>query len=84
MQNAINTIENYEIHDVLRTGSGCEWQRSKQQVGGTDESNVLLGVPVIIPEHADGLSESREIEDTAEVELNGCQSGTGVHRRGAG
>ena len=29
---------------------------------------------VIIPEHADGLSESREIEDTAEVELNGCRA----------
>ena len=40
----------------------------------TDESNVLLGVPTTIP----GPSEAKEVEDTAEVESKGCQSGPGV------
>ena len=61
-------------HGALRTGSVCEWQRGKLESGDTDESNVLLGVPITIP----GPSEAKETEDTAEVESKGCQSGTGV------
>ena len=56
----------------------CERQRSKELKWYTDESNVLLDVPVMIPEHADDLSELRETEDTAGIELNGCLSNTGV------
>ena len=43
-----------------------------------NKSNVLLNVSVMIPEHEDNQSKSREPEDTAEIELNGCLSGTGV------
>ena len=36
---------------------------------GTTKSNALLDVPVMIPEHADGLGKSRKIENTAKVKL---------------
>ena len=61
------------MHGALRTDSVCEWQRGKES-GDTDESNVLLSVPITIP----GPSEAKETEDTAEVESKGCQSGTVV------
>ena len=66
------------IHDALRTGSVCEWHRSKELKRYTNESNASLDVLVIIPEDADGLSKSRETEDTTGIELNGCLSNTGV------
>ena len=44
----------------------------------TDESNTLLDVPIVIPERAEGLSESKETKETAEVKSNGRQSGIGV------
>ena len=50
----------------------------KTQVGHR-RVNALLDVPIMIPGRADGLSESEETEGTAEIESNGCQSGTGGH-----
>ena len=47
-------------------------------LSGDRQSNVLLGVPIMIPERAGGSKNSKETEDTAEVESNGCQSGTGI------
>ena len=37
-----------------------------------------MDVPIMIPGRADGPSKSEETEDTAEIDSNGCQSGTGV------
>ena len=36
-------------------------------------SNAPFDVPIVMPEHADGSSESKETEDAAEVELDDCQ-----------
>ena len=49
----------------VKTFSGC-----------TVELNALLDVRIVMPEHADGSSESKDI---AEVELDGCQTGADVH-----
>ena len=57
------------MHDALRIGSVCEWQRGKES-GDTDELTYCCTIP--------GPSEAKETEDTAEVESKGCQSGTGV------
>ena len=38
-----------------------------------------LNVPIVMPEHSDGLSESEETKDTAEIELNSCQTSVDVH-----
>ena len=38
---------------------------------GAVESNASLDVLIVMPEHADGSSEPKETEDTAEVEFDG-------------
>ena len=45
-----------------------------------NESNApqQLDVLIIIPEHEDSSRKSKETKETAEVELDSCQSGTGI------
>ena len=58
--------------------SVCEQQRGKELKGGHRRANALLDVPIMIPERADSPNKSKGTGDTAEIEPNGYQSGTGV------
>ena len=71
-----------EAHGMQFEG---EWAASasdsvKSSSGGTAESNALLDVPIVMSEHTpDGSRESKDTEDTAEVELNSCWTGAQMH-----
>ena len=67
------------VKSSVNIESVCEQQRGKKTQVGHRRVNALLDVPIMIPGRADGLSESEETEGTAEIESNGCQSGTGGH-----
>ena len=43
------------------------------------ESNAPLDVQIVMPEHADGSSESKDTEDTTKFELDSYQTGADVH-----
>ena len=70
-----------EAHGVPLEGewAACASESVKSLSEGTVESNAPLNVRIMIPEHADGSSESRDTEDTAEVELDSCWTGADVH-----
>ena len=53
----------------------CKGQPKERTV----ESNASLDVPIMMPEHADGLSKSKNAEDTAKVELDSCRTGADMH-----
>ena len=66
-----------EAHGMQFEG---EWAASasdsvKSSSGGTAKSNAPLDVPIVMPEHVDGSRESKDTEDTAEVESNSCWTG---------
>ena len=57
----------------------CASDSEKSSSRGIVESNTLLDVPIVMPEHADGSSESKDTEDTTRFELDSCRTGADVH-----
>ena len=70
-------LRHTECH--LRGSRQCASGSIKNSSWCTVESNAPLDVLIVMPEHSDGSSESEETKDTAEVELNSCQTGANVH-----
>ena len=48
----------------------CASDSEKSSSRGTVESNAPLDVPIVMPEHADGSSESKDTEDNTRFELH--------------
>ena len=80
MMKIINTTRTSETMYLKHTE--CYSRGSKQVKSssrGTVESNAPLDVPIVMPEHADGSSKSKDAEDTAKIEQDWCWTGAGVH-----
>ena len=51
----------------------------KSSSRGTVESNAPLDVPIVMPEHTNGSSESKDTKDTTKFELDSCWTGADMH-----